>query len=501
MLSEAFQMVKTAKRLSKTSAQTQIELTANSVGESEIVRVLSVNGAAEVDLCEVSSDFSAAGKASAFVVVLRADGSIDSEKVTTAFNIRASGTASAVHAKAHVIDIKVQAVAADNVRLTMIVGVDFHPTVETEANILTGGGEDIFVKTSEMKTFKLLSSSTEELSEDVNLECKFPLQKILSVSTSASMLSISCDQDIATLEGQIFAEVFALTDEETPRLITISKNQSFKTQIAVSGLCADCNISGVLSVKTSQIESEIGGKDIVLICPMTFAFAVLNPTTNEIVSDLFSTQHVLDAKREDANFSIMLRRETFSGKIEGHISISEDQPRVDKFLATSGSSVSVLSATLDDDLLEVVGIAKTSVIYLNDEENITNSVETEIPFTIRQRIDSEEGASLHADALLSDVDITIKRGREVYFDAKLVITATLWRDESASHICEVSAVSDVPKNDAQIEIFFTGAGQTFWDIAKKTHTNEDVLRQQNQNIFEPFSGSERLVVYHQKMAR
>lgn len=500
MLSEAFQQIKTAKKLPKISAQTQIELTAMSTGESEIVRVLSVSGAAEIDTCETEGGFSAGGKVTAYLVVQRADGSIGNEKASAPLHVRSSGSAAKAYAKANVMDMKVQTVSGDSVKLTMAVSVDFFATAETEVKFLSAGSANIFVKTNDIKTFGLLVTDAEDLSEDVNLECKFPVQKILSVSTDAFIKKISCEQNIAMLEGEIFAEVFALTDEETPRLITVSKNHSFRSQIAINGLCANCNLDGVLSIKSSEVSGEINGKDMAIICPMTFAYTALSPLVSASVSDLYSTEHIMDVKREKATFSVIQKREFFTGKIEGNISISNDQPRVDKFLATSGSSVSVLSANLSGDMLEVTGIAKTSVVYLNDEEGIINSVEAEIPFSIKQRMEAEENVKLHANAILSEVDITIKRGREIFFDAKLMVTATLWNEEFVPYVSEVSSLGAAPKSDAQIEIFFTASGQTFWDVAKKTYTNEDVLKRQNAHILEPFTGSERLVVYHQKKA-
>ena len=113
------------------------------------------------------------------------------------------------------------------------------------------------------------------------------------------------------------------------------------------------------------------------------------------------------------------KAEIVEGKIDGSLTIEDDKPRIDKLLFVGGNSLCVSNSYLKDGEVVIEGIAKTNVVYLNDEENSLNSVQIEVPFVISDKFsqDNADGI-LVVDAILCDVDVVAKKGRELLFDAK-----------------------------------------------------------------------------------
>ena len=75
---------------------------------------------------------------------------------------------------------------------------------------------------------------------------------------------------------------------------------------------------------------------------------------------------------------------------------------------------------IKDKTIYLEGIATANVLYLNDEtEGVINSVQIEVPFVTSNQTDLDDETKLSAKISLNNVDIMIKRGREIFFDAKI----------------------------------------------------------------------------------
>ena len=119
--------------------------------------------------------------------------------------------------------------------------------------------------------------------------------------------------------------------------------------------------------------------------------------------------------------------DTIEGKIEGNMVLEDDKPRVDKILFSAGSDVNITNKYIKEDKIYIEGIAKTYIVYLNDETNSINSVELEIPFTVNDKFEGEE-REIFASAVIYDSDVAVKKGRELFYDAKIKISINYCSD-------------------------------------------------------------------------
>ena len=100
--------------------------------------------------------------------------------------------------------------------------------------------------------------------------------------------------------------------------------------------------------------------------------------------------------------------------------------------------------------------------------------------------------------LIHDVDATAKRGRELFVDGK--IKASAWFNKTVANaiISDIQRGEEISPNSSAIEIYFAVSGQTLWDIAKDLKVPENVLKNQNPELIEPFNGGEKIIYYNQK---
>ena len=192
--------------------------------------------------------------------------------------------------------------------------------------------------------------------------------------------------------------------------------------------------------------------------------------------------------------------ENFEFKIDGNVSLDENSPRVDKILSVDGSYLTLTNTAYSDGEILVEGILHTNAIYLNDDENEVYSVDIEIPFSQTERTNiNEENVNVKLNYILFDVDVVAKRGRDLYVDAK--VKATAWLDKTISNaiVSNITLGEECENNKSSIEIYYANEGQTFWDVAKDLKVPEEVLKEQNPGIAEPFTERTKIVYYKQKV--
>lgn len=114
--------------------------------------------------------------------------------------------------------------------------------------------------------------------------------------------------------------------------------------------------------------------------------------------------------------------ENIEGKADGSLTIDQDQPRVDKIMFTFGSGAVVTNSYVADGELTLEGIAKTTVVYLNDELGSLNAVEIEVPFVLSDKTKASSQALILTNAVLTDVDVAVKREENFSLTAKLKLT-------------------------------------------------------------------------------
>ena len=165
-----------------------------------------------------------------------------------------------------------------------------------------------------------------------------------------------------------------------------------------------------------------------------------------------------------------------------------------------GNSLCVSNSYLKDGEVVIEGIAKTNVVYLNDEENSLNSVQIEVPFVISDKFsqDNADGI-LVVDAILCDVDVVAKKGRELLFDAKVKACVNYCYDEVSGVISEALVLDAYPEREYAMELVYAQKGQDAWDIAKSAKVKEGQIVAQNPDVVFPLMEDTGLILFYQKI--
>ena len=123
----------------------------------------------------------------------------------------------------------------------------------------------------------------------------------------------------------------------------------------------------------------------------------------------------------------------------------------------------------------------------------------DVPFALKEKIDCEEGALLNVDAIVCDVDVVVKKGREFYYDAKVKASVNCCHDLLSGVISDAQLIEDERQKDYAMEIIFAPKGKELWDIAKSARVKEEQILAQNPEVIFPCNEDTPLVVFEQRL--
>jgi LysM repeat protein len=152
------------------------------------------------------------------------------------------------------------------------------------------------------------------------------------------------------------------------------------------------------------------------------------------------------------------------------------------------SSINVKPA---EDKVTVEGVLTTRLIY-ECEEKAFHAHLAEVPFSVNVKLDgATANSNITAHAAPLSCNVKARRGKELLVDARIALSVGAQMAEKTQILSNLTANGANAENTTAIVIHTALAGETIWDIAKKTNVpTSEIIRQHG----EPVPG-DRVVLY------
>lgn len=313
--------------------------------------------------------------------------------------------------------------------------------------------------------------------------------------------STEAGSNFVSVGGDVITKVLFV--DENDKFNNIQIVDSFKEEIEIESVSRDSVVEAVANVNSSgiriEVEEEANGSKIVAQVPFDILALAFEETSVNMISDLYSTKNEMEISSQTFTMSKTLNMEFVEGKVDGSLTIDDSQPRVDKILFTFGSSAQVTGTSVEDGEITIEGLAKTTVVYLNDEQSSFNAVEIEVPFAITDKTKATEQSLLLTNAILTDVDVVVKKGRELFFDGKIKAIVTISSDEVSAVISSAKEGEPLAERDYAMQLVFAKQGDSLWDIAKMNRVKESMIASQNPNVVFPLQENKDIIIFYQNV--
>ena len=370
-----------------------------------------------------------------------------------------------------------------------------------EVKNIDSSDDDVCTKKEGIIIQKFVGEGLRESQTEEEFSARAKVKKIVSVEPSIVIKNVDCENGSVTVSGETITRIIYLTEED--KFESNFVNVSFKEEIEIENCEQGSKAFCKPYIKSKDCLAEVlesdKGTKISIKVPFKLNTFVCCDEEVQTIEDVYSTETEIKTSSESFDMTKMFKTQLIESKIDGSLTLSDEKPRVDKIIFNGGNSISVTNSYVQNKELFVEGIAKTVVVYLNDEEGSLNSVEVEIPFVLSEKIDAGDDAVVCADAIIYDTDVSVRKGRELFFDGKVKANARVCESEVSATIVQIDRGEHFAEKDFAMQYVFGKAGENLWDIAKRNKVKQEQIIVQNQDVTFPLIQDTGFILFFQKL--
>ena len=496
-----FSVVK-KKRLEKSTFSVEC----NVQSDVEIDKILSVCHTATADTAEIlNGEINYTGTIDLCILYCTVDGEVGTINSSCPFTSKFSDESIAVGDKVgievEVEDYSVENISSTNLKIVCTLQQNAILIKCNDVNKVASGDESMCMKEDEMLVCTLVGEAKETINVESQFSIKEPVKKILSSNSQVAVKTVESGVNFVSVAGEVITRILYLTEKD--RFETGYTSENFKEEIELEGVTREAVSEATACIRQHLIQCDINQDDKGLTAkyniPVEIRVLSYLEKSESVVKDVYCTTNELEVTTDSFEMTKQYQSDFFETKIDGTLTLDDDKPRVDKVMFVGGSNLTITNSYIKNEEVFVEGVAKTNVVYLNDETNSLHSVAMEVPFVVSDKANIAcETAQVMVRATLYDVDVVVKKGREFYFDAKLKVETSYDCDEIGAVISNVNTAGELPEKDCAIELFMAPQGATSWEIAKTAKVKEEVILLQNPELAFPLEKEENIIVFYQK---
>lgn len=361
--------------------------------------------------------------------------------------------------------------------------------------------DDICTKSGKIKLEKFVGEGKFDGATEEEIVARANIKKIVSLEPNVAIKSVECQNGYVTVLGETYSRIIYLTEDD--KFESAYAISSFKDEIEMenssSDMTCECKASAITKGAISEVIESDKGTKISIKTPYTLNAFVFSAEEVDAVEDMYSVANEITMSSESFDMSKVCKTEIIDTKIDGSLSLGEDKPRVDKIVFNGANSINITNAYVSNGEVFVEGIAKTTVVYLNDDEGSLNSVEIEIPVALSDKTNASDDAVVCADAVIYDTDVVVKKGRELFFDGKIRVQARICEEEISATIVGAERGEEFLEKDCAMQLVFGKEGENLWDVAKRNKVKEEQLIAQNSEVVFPLVQDTGFILFYQKL--
>lgn len=401
---------------------------------------------------------------------------------------------------AMLVDVAVKESTGERITVNSLIEINGYAVVNTDVKYLNSASGDVFYQTEQISYSRLKTKinanylATQEI--DVS---ELPL-RLLHLNASPLINNIITAQGYITVSGVVtYSVCYEYANNDETDVKEISNTFNFKYEID----CPDCTPTDVALITAkavrdgvnAEILSEENSTSIKIQANFNLCGEVCGEGEAEVVSDIFSLSQKLQLTYNSFAYTKALCAKSFSEKVFGVTEISEESARIDKILCVLDSNAVVTKAFCDEYNLNIEGIAYTTVVYLNAEENVESKMQIEIPFASCVAIENMPNCQVQVNSLLTDVIARIRRGREIEIDANLMVYAFFYETNVGAVISNAVATEERVRNTNALSIYIAKDNDSVWTIAKKMCLNPADVLEQNPQLADGVNKGDKVIIY------
>jgi hypothetical protein len=471
------------------------------VGKPEMERLLLVRGRAETGSVE-SLDQRAMtdGTLTLCVCYLDADEQLQAFESVSTFkhtaDVKGAQAGMRGSAAAYVSDIETAMTDSRRINIQAVIDIFFSIMDEVDFAYLAPSSEEGLVYKTKTLSFEkrcARATTAAEITGETVLSAGTPgVMQVLDCHGQAVVQQAFGENDLLCVEGELRLAIAYATDAPQTPIAQCYTQIPFSQMLAAPGTMEDQRVSAQVKVKDLFARGSEDGDAIIVRAVCAIELEAQQSVEIDVVEDAYALGCA--AKVQTMPVHIGRCAAEYAGvEAVREVLALEDVENVDRILAVFATP-SAARATAGEGSLTVESVMGCQIVYVDHEGKLL-SQSAQWPVSLEMTAPActkgcEPIVQMHAEqaqaALTAEgADVRVL----VNFQAQI-----MQADEALIAEQITLAPSEDDKGLEGIMVYFTGEGEMLWDIAKRYRiAPQDVLRY-NQDVQEPFSQGQRLIL-------
>lgn len=352
------------------------------------------------------------------------------------------------------------------------------------------GVSDLHVQTETMQCVSLSMLKEDTFAVSSEEESGASVNKVLYFGTTPIITAVNESDVGATVEGLVQVEIVYDTESGV-------KGKTFGIPFSEE-IEADNLVDVTASVKSSRLvlSGDEANNVFEVEAFVTISGYDVGVREQEVVVDAFSTTKELSLEQTYLPCRRYTGCKTFDFPVSAE-ALGDGLPNNAVVLATPVLRVNVANAIAGNNEVTIEGLAVATVLYYNEDR--VDSVQVELPFSVTEKAEGINPSDmLTAEAVITDFQANFMSGI-INLRAMLKVRICVYTTYRLRWINSIVEGEDKPLNKNGISIYYVGASDSVWDIAKAVNLSPEEVTALNPDLDNTEgSGRQRRVVVFRK---
>lgn len=407
--------------------------------------------------------------------------------------------------KVEVVESNITRASNADIEITATIEVPLDCILTDEVEEVCDCGESVMLNSSGVKCVRLVSTGNRQFSAEEEYDVKANIEKVLFYDAQALIKSAVSQDKYFTVEGEIYVNaIVSVVEDEQRMLKNVAETISFKEDIPDENLSVDDLVFAYASINPANVNvtvenanTESSATSLIKVnSTVDVRYVAFVEEEKQVCTDSYSLTHKTNTISDSFNVCSLLKSTTNLERIDGSITLDDEQPRIAKIVSSYGARATVLNSYALKDTINVEGIGYATVIYLTDEDEKLNSAVVEVPFSVKLGCDglTEKDMSF-SRVLVKDLDAKTKKGKEINLELELEFVTDVYSTNTEVTIKEIELTEEIMPSEYALQIYIAPKGSTLWDIAKHLNIRQEAIESQNPTLTYPLEQSESIVYF------
>ena len=466
-------------------------------GES-IAKILSVGAKVKVTSTEVFTGEARYGGNVRFnVLFVSEDGRSNSIEYVADFSDKIENPAISATLSpwvdATVLDTEVVSLRNDEIKLACVLEIKLCAVVTSDVNFISSGGEGVYTHIDKVEYSRFITGGKAVIEQQNRID-KLKLKRVLLVENSVALTSATAERDFIKVSGVIYSHVTGETDEGL--LSSYNIETPFDEEIGAKDARSGDNVRAVVDVSAQTREENDQEICLLFDYALEIRYAVFSVQAVTVVTDVFIPSHELIPTFSEENIFLQGNAVSICERVDGSVTIQNDMPLVDNIMATTAFNNVITNVIASENEGIIEGVISGNIIYYSAETDSKNSIEVELPYSIKTEIDGiDESYSLYASGQISGLNLKIRRGNEIDVRAEISLLVQPYKNFKQSFMTALTVGEERKLPTCAFSVHIAREKETLWEVAKALGVTPELIMEQNPNLQLPLSGGERIAVY------